>query len=206
MKRKSYFLLFLIIILAGVAICVGMSLLSRYKEYQLLKQSHIANQYYIQNSVFMISHLPRDRYLSYDYVNETELYLALICYEQYSGIHIDINEIKEYLSSEYDESGELMINHVPSRIQDYIQWCMYWHRDEYGLGLVDRYIDSLQNFYIDHVYHTYTDLPFYVEELTIDQANVVIELESLSSNQLEQVIAANDGSEFGIDLSVFEVS
>ena len=44
MKRKSYFLLFLIIILAGVAICVGMSLLSRYKEYQLLKQSHLYEQ------------------------------------------------------------------------------------------------------------------------------------------------------------------
>lgn len=176
--RKNTSLIIAIIILT-ISIVVGAFYAYISNEQRKIDQRRIENEYYIQNGVFFMrgSDHYHWSYLPYDNVNEAKLYIALFCYEEYSDISINLDEIRDYLSSEYDESGDLRINHVPDRLNDYISWYLSWHDYKYGGEIIGDYISELQRIYISEIRNSNQDLPYSVEDLSLEQIQELINLE-----------------------------
>lgn len=68
-------------------------------------------------------------YRDYSYVNEKNLIINLASYKDSnvdSGITLE--EVKDFLSSEFDENGNPKILTPPDNISNYIFW--YWHDDQ----------------------------------------------------------------------------
>ncbi len=67
-------------------------------------------------------------YHGYDEVRETELFVRLAAYnsrnmqENNGKEAVTLEDIEDYLSSEYNEDGSLRVDSIPENIQGYIDW------------------------------------------------------------------------------------
>ncbi len=145
-------------VICGVSLVTFLSLFAvgRYEAYKVNRQAQIRQLYGSQNYAFSC-HNFITHYIPYNLINEPELYCALHRYESFSGRHLDINSIQEYLSQEYTEDGELMVEHTPEDIQKYIDWYSEYHGNVlgYGADMVDDYIQDVEEFYIDNQTENY---------------------------------------------------
>lgn len=180
-------------ILVAVAVVISLALVaiwgvSRYKAYKIWKEHRISSLYSSQNAAFECRYYP-PRYITYDEINESRLYCALHRYERYSGIHLDITRIQEYLSQEYSEDGSLMVEHIPEDIQKYIDWYYGFH------GYVLRYGGDMVEDYIRDVNE------YYIANQTEDVFYPYIEFTTLS--EIEEIVRAYDELD-EINIDVFE--
>ncbi len=181
-------------------------------------QVHIEQLYIYQNAAFQMDIDGRFgqgygvyvrnpkfwRYLPYDRVNETRLIIALSQYTNDTGVSLDIDKIESYLSQ------ELSIDNTPIEIQNYIDWFSNTHYDRgesSGSAQIIRYAESLNCLYHECIYYEQVNrgLPYYAEDLSTSQINELIKLYQLDEQQIESVISTHDGSQYGIDLSVFGI-
>lgn len=176
----------------------------------------ICNKYIEQNSAFqMDTYGNLDRhgyynrnytgYMPYNHVNQVRLTIVLALYEERTGIHLGLNVIEFYLSDEYDDQGKLAIESIPIKIQDYIDWYVSPQHDN-GPD-IERYVGGLNDVYREYIYNedSEEDLPLICECLSLDQIVELIKINQLDEQQIESVITTHDGSQYGIDLSVFGI-
>lgn len=186
--RKRTGIVLEIVLGALLVTFVSLYAVGRYEAYKENRQAHIQYLYGCQNSAFRC-HSFITYYIPYNLINEPELYCALHRYESYSGRHLDINRIQEYLSQEYTEDGELMVEHIPEDIQKYIDWYYGFH------GYVLRYGgDMVEDYYRDVN-------EYYIANQTEDVFYPYIEFTTLS--EIEEIVRAYDELD-EINIDVFE--
>ena len=87
-----------------------------------------------------------DCYKDFSYVNVKKLILNLAAYKYFNeGIEISVEDVKEFLDSEYDENGELYVLNPPDDIAKFIKW----YRTG-GRSLTDKYFIYLCSYQDDH--------------------------------------------------------
>ena len=102
---KKKIIITAIILLVIIAPCIFMKIYLRNKEIK-----HEAEVLYSrQNEAFCIS--MEESYFDYSNVNKSLLICNLAAYEYRNpGKHLSLEEVEEYLSSEYDENGECVFS------------------------------------------------------------------------------------------------
>jgi hypothetical protein len=85
-------------------------------------------------------------YKDFSYVNVNVLIINLAAYKHFKdGEEITVEEVKTFLSSEYDENGELYVLNPPDDIAKFIKW----YRTG-GRSLTDKYFIYLCRYQDDH--------------------------------------------------------
>lgn len=86
-----------------------------------IQKAYLERQYWYESMAFAMN--PSSSYQDFSYVsvNYLNIYLASYCYEnEYADITIE--DVKEFLSSEYDEKGKCRALNPPQIITEYIDW------------------------------------------------------------------------------------
>ena len=85
-----------------------------------------------------------DCYKDFSYVNVKKLILNLAAYKYFNeGIEISVEDVKEFLDSEYDENGELYVLNPPENIAKYIEW--FWNGGDVLMVKYRYYLSNYQN-------------------------------------------------------------
>ncbi len=87
-----------------------------------------------------------DCYKDYSYVDVNSLIINLASYKHFKDeVDISVEDVKEYLSSEYDDNGKPYVLNPPENIAKYVRWFSYG-----GSSLSGRYFIYLCNFQEDN--------------------------------------------------------
>lgn len=185
--RKRTVILITVIGVVVLVLSVSLLAIGKYESYKERKQAHILHLYVCQNAAFGAGDYVK-YYVPYSFINEPRLYCALHRYEQYSGLHLDITNIQEYLSREYSEDGELMVEHIPEDIQKYIDWYYdsHGHVLGYGEDMVDAYIRDVEEYYVANQ----------------AEDNIYPSLRHTTLTEIEEIVRAYEADD-EIDYSVF---
>lgn len=85
-----------------------------------------------------------DCYKDFSYVNVNRLILNLAAYKYFNeGVEISVEDVKEFLDSEYDENGELYVLNPPENIAKYIEW--FWNGGDVLMVKYRYYLSNYQN-------------------------------------------------------------
>lgn len=107
-------------------------------------QAYLEYKYKRQSVAFTIG-LEND-YKDFSYVSVSSLKIILAAYKNSDeNVELTVEDIKEYLSSEYDEKGKLKVLYPPQEIDDFIDW--YWAG---GDEIYSEYLLGLTRYNIDH--------------------------------------------------------
>ncbi len=88
-----------------------------------------------------------DCYKDYSYVDVNSLIINLASYKHFKNeVDISVEDVKDFLSSEYDENGEPYVLNPPDNIAEYIKWFSYG-----GGSLTTKYFIYLSNFQDDNI-------------------------------------------------------
>ncbi len=134
MIKKKWIIILSAALLTIIAFIVSTVLIINYQEQ---KKEHIQESYYRQNQAFVIIDkffstyeswraydISEDiRYRSYDEIDsEPFLYAYLRLYEKETGNTLTLEDIREYLSQEYNDNGTLRLSEQYPNIQAYIDF------------------------------------------------------------------------------------
>ena len=119
MKKLKYISCFILLItLAGF----GIYKYHEHKQYE--REQHLKRMYYLQSRVYPRTTGPYtiEDYFNYDNIDESELYIELIVYNLYSDKDLTLNDVKEYLSEQYNEDGTLRVETGWDEMYDFEKW------------------------------------------------------------------------------------
>ncbi len=146
-KRKKTIRIFVLAIgLVAVISLVAMIIYKEWKKREEQYQYKLEVLYQREARAFAMDDR-YDCYMGFSYVDVNSLIINLASYKHFIykrfeiEVEISVEDIKEFLSSEYDENGELYVLNPPENIDKYIQWFTYG-----GLELTNRYYMYLCNF------------------------------------------------------------
>ncbi len=121
--KKKVIVIIVLLVCAAVLGC-GLYLYNERKKDN--KEFVLAIDYKHQNKMFprIKGEVNEYKYMGYDAIDEPELYVRLTVYnKEHSGEEqLSIEEVKEYLSNEYNEDGTLRIYNGYEKIRDYENW------------------------------------------------------------------------------------
>ena len=118
---------------------------NNYKNYKEVENAVLQHDYYHQNIAFGMENASRN-YQDYSYVSVNSLIINLATYCFYvEGVDITVEDIEEFLSSEYDENEQLKVLNPPQKIGDYLEW--YWTG---GDEATREYLSWLFRYQLDH--------------------------------------------------------
>ena len=122
------------IVKVGVLICcfiaIGSILYLRYLQFQKKeaeeREWEICIAYRRQNDALIRKDGPLHlyEYSSYEHIDEKELFVALHVYNMSDRCKekVTLEDVKKYLSSEFDEEGNLYVLNKNNKVHDYIEW------------------------------------------------------------------------------------
>lgn len=114
------------------------------KNHDERKRAYLEYKYERQSVAFTIG--LETSYKDFSYVSVNSLIILLAAYKNTDGkIELTIEDIEEYLSSEYDEKGRVKALYPPREIDDYIDW--YWSG---GDEIYREYLLGLTRYNMDH--------------------------------------------------------
>ena len=117
-----------------------------------------------------------DCYKDFSYVDVQILIIKLAAYKRYDNeVEITVEDVKEFLSSEYDENGNLYVLNPPENIAKYIDW--YWSG---GDSLARTYMLYLLHFRNDNTEKYTTFLTDLDEEMLYE---LIDEFENCSNKE-----------------------
>ena len=198
----------LFIILLYMAISLGVILFFNVKierEQKIEQQIKLQEYYRQQNKVLpRLSGTSYDEltYRGYDSIDEPELYVYLAAYNEFIKEHeldepeLTIEDIKEYLSSEFDEGGNLRIyNSVEDiRYENYPHIYSYvdWYHECDGDEDIAEYWSKLTNIVLEYNVQN--------PELTLKVP------EEMNISQLQELINKKNDSSYEINVDVMKGS
>ena len=186
--KKKIFVIAAVIAVTLIIIVAGVKYLGQKQTKK--EQTELAYAYKHQNRAF-----PRDEgeineygYVGYEAINEKELYVALQVYNQKNeGEDLEVEDIKEYLSQEYNEDGTPRVLEGWPEIRSYEDW--YFR----GMGSekIEEYWGKLEIAKDEY------------QRLTPAFPNCTVK--ELSINQIEELIKKDADPTYEIDDSVMEI-
>jgi hypothetical protein len=131
-----------LLVIAIFAVFIG------YKEWQKIEEQYNTKlKWAYQNETRAFAMDRSDCYKDYSYVDVNSLIINLASYKHFKNeVDISVEDVKEYLSSEYDDNGEPYVLNPPENIAKYIRWFSYG-----GSSLTGRYFIYLCNFQDDNI-------------------------------------------------------
>lgn len=151
MKKRT--IIFILLFVALVVLCAykGISVLENNKRNNEVDTDILEKEYWYQSVAFGME--PSRCYQDFSHVSINMLYINLAAYYYCDdNADVTVEQIEDYLYSEYDENGKLKVLNQPLNISNYIDW--YWsggdeasreyiswlfryqqdHKDVYGVG------------------------------------------------------------------------
>ena len=147
MKKMGIVIISLFFLIAAA----GLAYYLVYKPYEngkkIKQKKYVQNLYYDQNYAFGRMY---SRYLSFDRLVENKLIEMLAAYEESGAAKdpVSVEDIKEYLASEYTEDGKLVVENKPENIEAYIEWACSDEGDNY-IKDYDKWITNYQKDHAD---------------------------------------------------------
>ena len=149
-NRKTTRILILLLCLIAIVVVVFFGYGQKRKREEWAQQQLLAIDYREQNRA-----LPRvsghqineEYYVGYDAIDESELYVCLVAYNEWIQTNareekeLSLEDIKNYLSGEYNEDGSLRIHEGYENIRAYVNW--YWEYE--GAEIITEYWGALDN-------------------------------------------------------------
>ena len=173
--KKKIFVIAAVIAVTLIIIVAGVKYLGQKQTKK--EQTELAYAYKHQNRAF-----PRDKgeineydYIGYEAINEKELYVALEVYnKEKEGEDLEVEDVKEYLSQEYNEDGTSRVLEGWPEIRAYENW--YFK----GMGSeeIEEYWKTLQKIATEYgrIYPNFTSDA--VQDLTLNQIKELIKKET----------------------------
>ena len=187
--KKKIFVIAAVIAVTLIIIIAGVKYLEQKQTEK--EQTELAYAYKHQNRAF-----PRDKgeineydYIGYEAINEKELYVALEVYnKENEDEDLEVEDIKEYLSQEYNEDGTPRVLEGWPEIRAYEDW--YFR----GMGCekIDEYWKELTQIKEQYQY----------EKGISPLSNV----KDLSQDQIEELIKKEANPTYEIDDSVMRIN
>ena len=185
MKKKI--LIGLVVLICLSAVGTGLYLL-REKRIAEAEAAILALDYKHQNWMFPRTEgeLREYRYMNYDAIDERELYVRLALYNQERAgeAELTLEDVKEYLSQEYNDDGSLRIHSGYENIRDY----EYWYFQEYGCDKVEEYWIELEGLAMDYKGEHPQFEGRSVRMLSIEQLQELIKKEADPSYQIDDAV------------------
>lgn len=185
MKKKI--LIGLVVLLCLSAVGTGLYLL-REKRIAEAEAAILALDYKHQNWMFPRTEgeLREYRYMNYDAIDERELYVRLALYNQERAgeAELTLEDVKEYLSQEYNDDGSLRIHSGYENIRDY----EYWYFQEYGCDKVEEYWSRLDNISKEYLIKNPLTTTQSVRDFSIEQLQELIKKEADPSYQINDTV------------------
>lgn len=96
-------------------------------KYQENRNQNIKSMYHWQSCVYPRTTGPYaiEDYFNYDNIDESKLYIELVAYNQQSGENLTLDDVKEYLSEQYNEDGTLRVESGWDEMYTFENW--YFH-------------------------------------------------------------------------------
>ena len=183
MKKKVF-----VIVVTVVTVIIVITGVKHLEEKQTEKeQIELAYAYKHQNRAF-----PRDEgeineygYIGYEAINEKELYVALEVYnKENEGEELGVEDVKEYLSQEYNEDG------TPRVLEGWPEIRAYENLYFRGMGSeeIEEYWKTLQKIATEYgrIYPNFTSDA--VQDLTLNQIEELIKKEADPTYEIDDSI------------------
>ena len=147
MKNEKIIKPIILLTLLAIIACFCTKFYLDYKhDKDVQRQEMLETKYELQSFAFCIEESKCYKDFSYVDVNFLRLCLSAYKYYQPEAPEVTIDDIREYLSNEYDEKKEPRVLNQPYNIQEYIVW--------YSLrGGCNQYLDYsifIENYIKDH--------------------------------------------------------
>lgn len=143
MEKRKITKTLVVSVITIIALCSLLYVSNKIKEKQQAKIEHLYSR---QNFAFDMG--VDTYYKSSSEVHKKFLIECLAAYEEDTQAYgsISVDDVLNYLSSEYNKNGELAVLNTPTNIQEYIKW--YW---EGGENFTQDYAMWLYNYQLDHL-------------------------------------------------------
>ena len=184
-RKKKIFVIATMITVTLIIVIVGTKYLEEKQREK--EQTELAYAYKHQNLAF-----PRDEgeineygYVGYEAINEKELYVALGVYNQEKeGEDLEVEDVKEYLSQEYNEDGTPRVLEGWPEIRAYEDW--YFR----GMGSeeIDEYWKELTQIKEQYQYEKGISPLSNVKDLSQDQIEELIKKEANPTYEIDDSV------------------
>jgi len=167
------------------------------KREEWVQQQLVAIDYREQNRAFpRVSGHPikEEYYVGYDAIDEPKLYVCLSAYNEWIQLKdreqqkLTLEDVEEYLSSEYNEDGSLRIQSGYENIRAYVEW--YYAKD--GETAITEY---------------WTELGKINREYNLQNPELILkEPEEMNISQLQELINKKNDSSYEINMDIMKGS
>ena len=126
-KRKRILVFMLLIIVTGTSIYM-------YQGYKAIeREKYIKKLYHTQSLSYPRTNARFEQYEYFDYsiINERQLYIGLMAYNENQNKDLTLDDVKEYLAEPYNDDGSLRVETGWDEMYAYEEWCVYVGADEY---------------------------------------------------------------------------
>lgn len=162
--KKKYFFKFLVVIMICCAIIVGIRISHEKKE--LATKKELEHLYYRQNTALGLccDYGKRNYYHDAKELDVNELAIRVSAYNFIvSNAQVTVDEIVDYLSSEFDSEGRPRIYSQPENIEKYIIW--YIRR----ANVIDSYRIDFSFYLHDSGYKPYKEMSYEEVETHLEE-------------------------------------
>lgn len=179
------------LLVAGI-LTIVISMYQKDKTSEAEHEEWIKIQYSNQNGAFF----NRSAWIDYhnaELLNETKVWVDLYVYNQYVSKEekIFLEDVKEYLGSEYNADGSLRIESGYEKINNYVNWYEYTtEQGDTGQKIIEKYKDKL-HFEIEWEYKRTQNSEYeikLIDELSIPQVEELIKKYEDSSYEINDDI------------------
>lgn len=117
-----------------IAFILFFSICFSIRGFQIWKHHQEWVEHLYQDETFAFGMSMATSYRDYSYVNESRLVIILGSYNHlHPEVNLSLDEIKDFLSKEYDEKGKPRVLNPPERLSNYIHWFWYEGGDSYSM-------------------------------------------------------------------------
>lgn len=141
---KHIKIVFLVEIVAVIALVMCFKIIPDYQSKKETQQLYLENKYWHEGVAFGMNN-PSTSYQDFSHVSVNGLIIRLASYSyNIDNVDITVGDIKEFLSSEYDEQGKPRVLDPPQKIAEYFDW--YWNGG--GYEAADEYRSWLLRYHL----------------------------------------------------------
>ncbi|MBQ6996524.1 MAG: hypothetical protein IJN64_18880 [Lachnospiraceae bacterium] len=189
---RSIFVLICVLIIVGGVIHYQKQ---QRMQQELAQQILLGQEYKRQNSAFSLvrgySNM-KEQYVGYEGIDQEELFVRLTVYNEWINSsdsqykEVTMEDVKEYLSNQYNEDGSLRIYAGYDNIRDYMEW---YYKNE-GDEDIQEYWADLQELLIE----------FATQNPNID----INDVGSMSIAQWQELIKKKNDSSYEINVEIMK--
>jgi len=191
MKKKKIIKRVIVLLCIFIVLIVAFFTIQkeRKKREEWVQQQLVAIDYREQNRAFpRVSGHPikEEYYVGYDAIDEPKLYVCLSAYNEWIQLKdreqqkLTLEDVEEYLSSEYNEDGSLRIQEGYENIRAYVDW----YYEEGGGNAIAEYWEKLDDIAIEYRDQNSEFPREPIKEMNVDQLQELIKKKNAPSYEI----------------------